>query len=142
MINITDIKNQTFIFDYIVYSPSFSSLDASGPASTAIKPVKTSASTRSAAAIATQTRASGNSGQGGANQPPNQPPNTAIPINIGAVVGGNVGIAILFVVVVITFIMYKRKRRSMPQNRAQTQVVPVSLYITCSPLKVLLVVKV
>jgi hypothetical protein len=104
IMNITDILNQTFIFDYLVYSPSFSSL-ATMPNLTSTTTMSSASSTskpspNSSSFTAAQTGVTSSQG--------NKASATSLGITIGEAVGGTL---VLIGLAVIAF-LYLRNRHS------------------------------
>ncbi|KAF8182042.1 hypothetical protein BJ912DRAFT_601602 [Pholiota molesta] len=104
IMNITDILNQTFSFDYLVYSPSFSSL-ATMPNLTSTTTMSSASSTskpspNSSSFTAAQTRVTSSQG--------NKASATSLGITIGEAVGGTL---VLIGLAVIAF-LYLRNRHS------------------------------
>jgi hypothetical protein len=109
ILNITDISNQTFIFDYLVYSPSFSSL-ATMPNLTSTSRSNTSpGSPNLNSSTATQTEIRGGDGSNKANATP-------IGTIVGGAVGGTLGLASLVTIIIILLFLRNQcaKRRRAP----------------------------
>ncbi|KAF8194205.1 hypothetical protein BJ912DRAFT_924282 [Pholiota molesta] len=112
VLNVTDIRNQIFILDYIVYTPSFSSQatmpDLTATSTTTGSTTPTNLSTNSNSA--TQTAIGANQGNAQSKSTP-----------IGAIVGGVLGGLAVLVLAVILFLYLRRQRSKGAQSPAVEQ---------------------
>jgi hypothetical protein len=113
VLNVTDIRNQIFILDYIVYTPSFSS-QATMPdlttTSTTTGSIGTTGSASSSTNLSTQTAIGANQGSAQSKSTP-----------VGAIVGGVVGGVGILVLAVILFLYLRRQRSKGAQSSAVEQ---------------------
>ncbi|KAF8962593.1 hypothetical protein BDZ97DRAFT_1824447 [Flammula alnicola] len=117
VMNITEVENQTFILDYITYTPAFSTL-ATMPNLTGIStptPGSSTTTTRSTATTLAQTASQQTASQGS-----QQEVATKKTTPVGAITGGVVGgLALLIFAILLLFWLRKRRAKGLTNSMEQ-----------------------